>query len=122
MLRKIGERADMTENEAIKILKKDSCYECAQGTNSPFNCEYGGCRVAEATREAIKALEEIQQYRTIGTPEECREAMEKQAEKKVLHNEKAKRYFCPTCERKCNYMHSLYCSGCGQKLDWSDEE
>lgn len=55
----------MTENEAIKILKKDSCYECAQGTNSPFNCEYGGCRVAEATREAIKALEEVQQYRTL---------------------------------------------------------
>lgn len=57
MLRKIGKGADITENEAIKILKKDSCYECAQGTNSPFNCEYGGCRVAEATREAIKALE-----------------------------------------------------------------
>ena len=112
----------MTENEAIKILKKDSCYECAQGTDSPFNCEYGGCRVAKAIRVAIKALEEAQQYRAIGTPEECRAAVEKQAEKKVLHNEKAKRYFCPICERKCNYMHSLYCSGCGQKLDWSDEE
>lgn len=75
MLRKIGKRADMTENEAIKILKKDSCYECAQGTNSPFNCEYGGCRVAEATREAIKALEEVQQYRTIVTPEELKAVM-----------------------------------------------
>jgi hypothetical protein len=50
----------MTENEAIKILKKDSCYECAQGTYSPFNCEYGECRVAKATRLAIKALEEVQ--------------------------------------------------------------
>ena len=47
----------MTESEAIKILKKDSCYECAQGTDSPFNCEYGGCRVAKATRVAIQALE-----------------------------------------------------------------
>lgn len=112
----------MTESEAIKILKKDSCYECAQGTDSPLNCEYGGCRVAKATRVAIQALEEVEQYRAIGTPEECRAAMEKQAEKKVLYNEKAKRYFCPICERKCNYMHSLYCSGCGQKLDWSDEE
>lgn len=61
----------MTENEAIKILKKDSCYECAQGTDSPFNCEYGECRVAKATRVAIKALEEVQKYRAIGTPEEC---------------------------------------------------
>ena len=47
----------MTASEAIKILKKDSCYECAQGTDSPFNCEYGGCRVAKATRVAIQALE-----------------------------------------------------------------
>lgn len=61
----------MTASEAIKILKKDSCYECAQGTDSPFNCEYGGCRVAKATRVAIQALEEVQQYRAIGTPEEC---------------------------------------------------
>lgn len=68
----------MTENEAIKILKKDSCYECAQGTDSPFNCEYGECRVAKATRIAIKALEEVQQYRAICTPEECRAAMKKQ--------------------------------------------
>lgn len=49
----------MTEGEAIKILKKDSCYECAQGTDSPFNCEYGGCRVAKANRVAIQALEEV---------------------------------------------------------------
>lgn len=60
----------MTESEAIKILKKDSCYECAQGTDSPLNCEYGGCRVAKATRVAIKALEEVQQYREIGALEE----------------------------------------------------
>ena len=73
----------MTENEAIKILRKDSCYECAQGTDSPVNCEYRECRVAEATRAAIKALEEIQQYRAIGTPEECRAAVEKQTAKKV---------------------------------------
>lgn len=65
----------MTENEAIKILRKDSCYECAQGTDSPVNCGYEECRVAEATRAAIKALEEIQQYRTIGTVEECRKAI-----------------------------------------------
>lgn len=24
----------MTDQEAIKILKKDSCYECSQGTDS----------------------------------------------------------------------------------------
>lgn len=71
----------MTASEAIKILKKDSCYECSQGTDSPFNCEYVGCRVAKATRVAIKALEEVQKYRAIGTPEECRAAVERNNEK-----------------------------------------
>lgn len=74
----------MTENEAIKILKKDSCYECSQGTYSPFNCEYGECRVAKAARLAIKALEEVQKYRAIGTPEECRAAAVKQTERSQI--------------------------------------
>lgn len=119
----------MTENEAIKILKKDSCYECAQGTGSPFNCEYGGCRVAKATRVAIKALEKVQKYRTIGTPEECRAAMGRQnpiaaiAEKEDTGTTK---YTCPTCGRYLGWstgsLPARYCWKCGQKLDWSDEE
>ncbi|MBT9667641.1 hypothetical protein [Roseburia hominis] len=70
----------------------------------------------------FEALSDWRQYRKIGTLEECRAAVEKQTAKKVMHNKKVNIYFCPICERKCNYMHSLYCSGCGQKLDWSDEE
>lgn len=71
----------MTENEAISTLKTDSCYECSQGTDSAVNCEYGACRVAMATRLAIQALKEVQQYRAFGTVEECREAVEKQRAK-----------------------------------------
>ena len=37
----------------------------------------------DALQVAIKALEELQQYRTIGTVEECRAAVEKQTAKKV---------------------------------------
>ena len=109
----------MTESEAIKILKKDSCYECAQGTDSPFNCEYGECRVSKATRVAIKALEEVQQYRAIGTPEEYRAAVEKQKTRKISSA------WCPCCGK---YLTSqkledvYYCVYCGQKLDWSDEK
>ena len=105
----------MKASEAIKILKKDSCYECSQGTDSPFNCEYGECRVAKATRVAIQVLE-------------------KQIPKKPI----MKQYFedledeylcCPTCgeiltdripaDNKTFYFH---CMNCGQKFDWSDEE
>ena len=55
----------MTESEAIKILIENSCYECAQGTDSPVNCQYVECILAEATREGIRALEEVQQYREL---------------------------------------------------------
>lgn len=55
----------MTENEALKEL--NICIG---------NCVYIGCG-AEAMHEAIEALNEIQQYRAIGTVEECREAMGK---------------------------------------------
>lgn len=118
----------MTENEAIKILRKDSCYECAQGTDSPVNCEYRECRVAEATRAAIKALEEIQQYRAIGTPEECRAAVEKQTAKKVKSISQVKdgdSYVgligrCPCCGDILE-EDTVYCD-CGQRLDWGDEE
>lgn len=114
----------MTASEAIKILKKDSCYECAQGTDSPFNCEYGGCRVAKATRAAIQALEEAQQYRAIGTPEECREAVEKQMDEKptaVFGTFGGTEYECKNCGSDVCYGDE-YCRWCGQKLDWSDEE
>ena len=132
----------MTASEAIKILKKDSCYECSQGTDSPLNCEYVECRVSKATRVAIKALEEVEQYRAIGTPEECRAAVEKQKEikpKELKNIYPSGQYECPVCGYcvgKHKYFKSTplgetlanckmefnYCPECGQKLDWSDED
>jgi len=41
----------------------------------------------EALDRAIKALEEVQQYRSIGTPEECRAAVEKQTAMKKYCDE-----------------------------------
>lgn len=66
--------------------------------------------------------EELEAYRAIGTVEECRTAVEKQTAKKVMHNNTMNTYFCPVRERRASYMYSLYCSGCGQKLDWRSEE
>jgi hypothetical protein len=125
----------MTESEAIKILKKDSCYECAQGTDSPLNCEYGGCRVAKATRVAIQALEEVQQYRVIGILEECGAAAVKQTAKKPIFNHNLSdtlSIFHCECGNKIKVSHDIgimnnnntpnYCSKCGCRFDWSDEE
>lgn len=83
---------------------------------------------------AIKALEEVQQYREIGTVEEYRASLEKQKEKKPKEYED-KFYGCPSCgnallQKWEKYNTKLmdkknglpYCLSCGQRLDWSDED
>lgn len=113
----------MTENKAIEALQ--------------FDLEIGGeihsQVLRDATDVAIQALEEVQQYRKIGTVDECREAVEKQTAKKpmpidyekyidIIDNAKFLRgaFWCPNC-RHVVYSGS-FCKDCGQKLDWSDEE
>lgn len=116
----------MKKNEAsviignIPVNGKDGCYSIT---------EY-----QEAKTVAVQALEEIQQYRAIGTLEECRAAVEKQTAKKVVsfeyHNGTIN-YGCPVCKWKiiskindewCAGTFNEYCDRCGQKLDWSDED
>ena len=111
----------MTEQQAIKIIKEEKSWESDD-------------RKIDAFIMAIDALEEIKQYRAIGTQDECLAAVEKQKAKKPI----MKQYFedledeylcCPTCgeiltdripaDNKTFYFH---CMNCGQKFDWSDEE
>lgn len=96
----------------------------------------GGCLNSDeyiACNTAIKAIKEVQQYRAIGTPEECRAAVEKQTARKEIrekikkgYNRGMHHYYCPVCYEKGDlrnkYNVGLYCSDCGQKLDWEDEE
>ena len=76
----------MTINEAIQNLKEilDECTESEDAVCYITNVD------ATVLEMSIKALEEIQQYRTIGTPEECQTAMEQQNVNKELesHDEK----------------------------------
>ncbi len=53
----------MTENEAIKEVRFNMS---RIGLN-----DKSAKRVSEAKNMAIQTLEEVQQYRAIGTPEEC---------------------------------------------------
>lgn len=71
--------------------------------------------------------EEIQQYRAIGTPEECRAAVEKQTVKKPIEpDEEYGTFKCPNCGglifTENRFETHKHCLLCGQKLDWSDEE
>ena len=178
----------MTEQEAINEIRNMECVECIGNEIGCGSCSY---------KVAINALEEIQQYRaigtveelkeskeqydnincaaksiqlsglcdfenakrkiiseikrnyeyslrdyeTIGTPDECREAVEKQTAKKpkqqgiVDSNGKfhtwnginGKPYLlCPNCGTNlcCEMPYDKkpkYCDDCGQKLNWEDE-
>lgn len=96
-------------------------------------------RCAEEHEQLVKWLEELNAYRTIGTQDECRTAIDKQKAKKVVHvklrqSEWGSEYRCPVCESdliKTEFFNEdgtesdekiSWCSGCGQKLDWSNEE
>lgn len=90
----------MTENEAIREFQ-----------NIRPHSGMIPVRMAEAVDTAIQALEEVQQYRAIGTVEECREAVEKQTaiSREIIEG----KYFCPKCHNLMPYPG--YCR-CGQKL------
>ena len=63
----------MTENEAIEIIrdKIETCeFYFAENDRYPRWCEY---EFLESLGAAISSLKEIQQYREIGTVEECKE-------------------------------------------------
>ena len=101
--------------------------------------KYNCLKCAEEHEQLAEWLEELKAYRAIGTPEECRAAVEKQKAKKIVRvklrqSEWGSEYRCPVCESdliKTVFFNEdgtepdekvSWCSGCGQKLDWGDEE
>lgn len=104
----------MTENEAIKTLT----FSRAEKKRFPM--------LVPVYEMAIQALEEVQQYRQIGTVDECREAVEKQTaiEPKKVNipctswTKAHMRYRCSCGSFLTSYDD--YCNKCGQKLKWGD--
>ncbi|MGN0271441.1 MAG: hypothetical protein ACI4DL_01670 [Lachnospiraceae bacterium] len=82
------------------------------------------CHNCDHKDEYIEELEvEIQQYRAIGTPDECRAAVEKQKAKTPIRNDKCT---CPSCgthnevfkKRRNTVAHDIvYCWHCGQAVE-----
>lgn len=114
----------MTESEAVEWIKE------LKGSEEILEFYYAESFI-KACDMAIQALEEVQQYRAIGTPEECRAAREKQMPKKPYHisqvddNDNAN-VECLACHATADYAVNVikkgHCWKCGQLLDWSDEE
>lgn len=109
----------MTENEAIKEMKYYS------------EEEYGKGLVSESHKTAIKALEEIQQYRAIGTVEELKALKEKNKliKPRFVMNKRSDTVSIWECrcgnlfrtKNKEGVLDGIdvnYCSKCGVKLDW----
>ena len=109
----------MTENEAKKWLRAISATQSESNHTSSLQVR------KEALYMAIKAFEEIQQYRAIGTVEEFKALKEKNVAKKprfYAHN-----YYCTECgnlvgNNEFEWQRFLYCDKCGQKLDWRWKE
>lgn len=99
----------MTENEAIRILGDTTL--C-----SPLG---------QAAFKAIECIKELQQYREIGTVEECRKAMEKQKPRKPLGGVDIagnEYMICPYCSAivEDGEWRANYCPDCGQAIEWNE--
>lgn len=71
----------------------------------------------------MSLMDELEEYREIGTLEEVREAVEKQKAKKSIdiRGDKLKFCTCPYCGRRITDVEGgNYCQNCGQALDWSE--
>ena len=121
----------MTENETIKLLRsmQNPKQDYANVVCAPAFCT--GFRFVYpepedyAIEEAIKAIKEIQQYREIGTVEECREAVEKRKPKRPI-KDKWKHDCCPSCgwfvseETGWGDRYNPHCENCGQAIQWDE--
>ena len=115
----------MTESEAIRLLQNiihvsDNSDECNNVEIDAFH--------QDAIELAIKALEEIQAHRAIGTIEEFKALKEKAEPKKAIGKREYNEAYCPCCNEVISdgefwalneYVH--HCNECGQAVkgvDW----
>lgn len=116
----------MTEKEAIEVLTDN---QTCLGTTK--NDAIVWVKLKPALETAVNALAEIQQYRAIGTVEECREAVERRIPQKpkrevldkdlkignVTFKAGTRAYLCPSCEKGITGSDA-HCRWCGQAISW----
>lgn len=120
----------MTENEAIEVLKGfgekriEFTINKLMTISENFQKEVFD-RFTNSIEMALSALEEIQQYRAIGTVEECRETRERQRAKEPVNLEYVRGDYswmreCPCCGAYVSEKKE-YCLICGQHLNWENQ-
>lgn len=121
----------MTLDEAITHAREVAIEKSSIATElSLAGTDANKCIKCKQEHEQLaKWLEELKQYRVIGTPEECMAALEKQKAKKpdfegdgyadghLVYDT----WICPCCGKhyEVDYDDYDFCPNCGQKLDWS---
>jgi hypothetical protein len=117
----------MTENFSERI---ENALNDIQKIQIIFKQKYGEECLADKEIEKVLKIakaehEEVQQYRAIGTVEECRKAREGQIAKKprLYGDFEDGKLLCPNCEEDLMGLEESgfdCCPYCGQKLDWSE--
>ena len=112
----------MTESEAIEWLAEDTSPMLIHIAELKKENPMG--YINEAVKVACNGLEEVQQYRAIGTVSEFRELKEKATAKKIK-GERFKEAICPCCltelyETYWAFGGIHYCTTCGSCIDWSE--
>lgn len=108
----------MDYQEVIYCMKVMADEEVCEDCNYYQLCDH--TKQADMARIVISAMDELQQYKQLGTLEEVREAVEKQEEErpqKVLGIFGGEEYECRECGNTVEYLDE-YCRCCGQKQDW----
>ena len=113
----------MTPEEAIEELKYDNerCFNQCEG--ACYSIKNYKCNCQDAIIERM--LDELLQYRKIGTVEECREAREKQNQKPLdfYGDSEDGKLLCPNCGndlwelKECGFNNCPYC---GQVIQWNE--
>lgn len=119
----------MTEKdakEALEIFEMQRNKHMVNMPPSPYYDMVVSDKFTKSLRMAIQALDEIRQYRSIGTVEEFREAVERRRAKKPIKDE-YNHDCCPNCgwivyRDEWGGRYLPYCENCGQAISWEESE
>ena len=124
----------MEIKQKLEELERWHTYRLAENVKNPFaKMSTSICHNCDHKDDYIEELEaEVKEYRTIGTPEECRAAVEKQTARRPDYEGDGysdghlvyDTWICPCCGKhyEVDYDDYDFCPECGQCIDWSDEE